>query len=1250
MVSNMMQSIVMLFVVAASMLNPTSAQRFTGDCRRQPDLLIKDLNERQEEPWRLGHLYDVRSDTVFGNSVWESATIDEHTTERTTSSQTRSFVHAKTSSVVVDEFEIGLGAQVKILFITIGMSANLKFTLTTTRKTERFLFSQQLRTVTTTLNEDLLGQVLVPVIGTPTGLDVLARLGATHVITSISYGGTLDIAFDAKAKSIVANFDLSGSGLVKGLLQAMNDQGKSGVGPAAPLLSDIDVTVDSDIGFPFPIRNFADSIKTITQFEDLLSAESGGKGVTYAALLTPICRFYDIPVPKSPFRAISTKTDRVVSKLISGQRDSLSRGNQLYDEAKTKGGFLTTMLLLDQWAELLDTYNSKLGVKLDDMLVAVRSFAMEEETILDLCDVASKSPMSFGGSEQWLDSIEQTLNFYDEVDTTITYQLKLANQGGPEEDFGNLFQFATSFRGFSEEFLTRTRNSFGTVVVLAFVPESDSTLNFRTQYLKDVVKSIKEYGSRTGADSALVPKAIFMDQNNLVQTRTKMIEFVELINLVSNGETCIVPPCFPSEKDAFVVVNYSENELDFRAAGVDIDASSIILFRDGVVYNPDFEPCATSDDPRNGGLISDNPPCQYSGRQDVPDGLLCTFGDNVCKNRCGSDNRCRSNQCELREDWFLISNLGNATNHCATTEPQRPGQVTMTLCDEGGPLLTQQWVWSSGQIRNLATEECLTSSDSDSESMQTLPCVESDSQLWQVSANEIDRSYQTRLRLVKYPDKCVTISESVSNTDSETLNVNIVTSDCIDVGQSENVEDLSRATLYEVDENQVIILQQLMRVPYSKDGINSPVELCLQGDDSEGLITADCTGEPNQRFYQAASRDLANEFFWFHYRVMDKEIFGSTADHRAINIDPRTDMLNITDSFTEADTTFGLDDYGRISIRLDIVNGETQCVAHSRTDFSDNTPEVILDDCADPNNGTRIGVDWGVDQMNQQFWYSCFQVCEVDTCENIENSVCVSSFDGTDCVCNEGWKDSAPTVHDCAVKISECIAFPCPDLGLYCQLTEGKKKTAATLQRNKAPVFSAAGRECILLTACNPGEYMSSAPTITSDRECELCPPDTYQYEFNYEGTSCTSVDDGRNVTMSPTIGIVENVTSTEAPTAVEQMDAPNNPCTGSEKLVMPGTSTQAPVCLSCKGQSGTVPVCDPDTRLCFCLDKTFAQTKLSSVFVIVGPEVAKEVPDVPVVIGSLYGSAFAIIVGFVVAKVVLGKRAKRAARANAAD
>jgi hypothetical protein len=91
------------------------------------------------------------------------------------------------------------------------------------------------------------------------------------------------------------------------------------------------------------------------------------------------------------------------------------------------------------------------------------------------------------------------------------------------------------------------------------------------------------------------------------------------------------------------------------------------------------------------------------------DGLLCTFGDSICENRCGADNRCRSNECTLSEDWFLISVLdGNVTDHCATTEPERPGQVLMTPCSEGGPVITQQWEWNSGQIRSLATFECLT--------------------------------------------------------------------------------------------------------------------------------------------------------------------------------------------------------------------------------------------------------------------------------------------------------------------------------------------------------------------------------------------------------------------------------------------------------------------------------------------------------------------------------------------------------------
>jgi hypothetical protein len=86
---------------------------------------------------------------------------------------------------------------------------------------------------------------------------------------------------------------------------------------------------------------------------------------------------------------------------------------------------------------------------------------------------------------------------------------------------------------------------------------------------------------------------------------------------ISEGNTCVVPPCFRGQADAFVIINFSENEADFRAAGVEIDTSSIILFRDGELFNKDFEPCATADDPRN-GLDSINPPCRFSGNQDVP--------------------------------------------------------------------------------------------------------------------------------------------------------------------------------------------------------------------------------------------------------------------------------------------------------------------------------------------------------------------------------------------------------------------------------------------------------------------------------------------------------------------------------------------------------------------------------------------------------------------------------------------------------
>jgi hypothetical protein len=260
----------------------------------------------------------------------------------------------------------------------------------------------------------------------------------------------------------------------------------------------------------------------------------------------------------------------------------------------------------------------------------------------------------------------------------------------------------------------------------------------------------------------------------------------------------------------------------------------------------------------------------------------------------------------------------------------------------------------------------------------------------------------------------------------------------------------------------------------------------------------------------------------------------------------------------------------------------------------------------------------------------------------VANSQCVSYFEGTQCECNPGWTgprgpDGNVTKDDCSVKLSECTEFACPEDGFYCQLVDRSK-----LKRSYK--FSSAGRVCIPLSTCNPGEYMALAPTSTSDRECAACPPNTYQYKFNYEGWSCISITDGQNVTAAPTEYVPENITTTEAPTVGEESNpeaAPAQGCTNGEKLVLAGTATQRQVCLKCT-KSNVIPVCDPDTRLCFCLDKTFAQTKLSNAFVIVGPEVTKETPDVPLIAGSLFGTVMASIIGLVAAKVILIKRARR--------
>jgi hypothetical protein len=132
----------------------------------------------------------------------------------------------------------------------------------------------------------------------------------------------------------------------------------------------------------------------------------------------------------------------------------------------------------------------------------------------------------------------------------------------------------------------------------------------------------------------------------------------------------------------------------------------------------------------------------------------------------------------------------------------------------------------------------------------------------------------------------------------------MVTDLCADVGATDNVGP--------VDGTQVITLPHLFRIP------NRDFVLCLESDETlpfgEQLYTAACTGAPNQRFFQAASRDAANEFFWFQYHLLQPGVFSSVADHRAINAVNGT--LYIDDGFLLADTTFSLDDFGRIGIRL----------------------------------------------------------------------------------------------------------------------------------------------------------------------------------------------------------------------------------------------------------------------------------------------------------------------------------------------
>ena len=350
-------------------------------------------------PFKLGMLYDCRTETLVpGITLWDKTILEQNTVRQTQATSDFKIIASDTIENKANALDVNANLKLSFLGGLIQVSGSAKYLddRTSSSHQERVTLTYKCTTRFESLTMAQLGK------GNFQHPDIFSAGDATHVVTGIMYGGQAFLLFDKQHSDSDSKRNVEGS--VTALIKAIPTfqiEGRADVQLSEKQkeqANSLNVQFYGDFIPPTSPTTYAEAVQLYKTLPDLLG-KSGEGAVPLTVWLYPLCNL-DSKACKL-VREISTNLVNATEKVFEQLHQHGTKCNDLLKTPACQNfsGLHSEIL---RFREIINEYKIEFQKQLLPVLPKIRGGGMEEIELAKILKEKEGSPFSEQALLQWL--------------------------------------------------------------------------------------------------------------------------------------------------------------------------------------------------------------------------------------------------------------------------------------------------------------------------------------------------------------------------------------------------------------------------------------------------------------------------------------------------------------------------------------------------------------------------------------------------------------------------------------------------------------------------------------------------------------------------------------------------------------------------------------------------------------------------------------------------------------------------------
>lgn len=679
----------------------------------------KSINMKVLKPgYRLGAVVNYPADEVLDGSFWTEKRIADNM-ETIDVNSVKTTIQSVTS--LVDKMNLlDISGALAIDLITSGISGSGSGGFLTSKDqsttTASVVYHTQRKTKTDFVKEELMSELMAFNRFFPVP-------EATHVVTRVTYGGSVLLQFSEDSDSIESRDNLNAQ------LTFNIEKLKLKVDVEAAIIltkeeetefQNVTLTVQSDLPLTTTPLTIDDVNAALAGIPEAFQRANDGRGIPLEVTLTPKC-VWSSDVIGQKVRQITLDAVDEITDVMQAIFSGVASAKEVAKNAG-KAGMPVLKVQAEDFANTLDRFASSVRVRLAQLLPSIRnSLASQTEAIL-FTSKMRMSPFNYLALRRWMETANEDILEQTRLRQNLLVEASFPKAAGKKkgEWINRKVYMINSFPQLQRLLVNP---DIETAMVLITVNRNSglsSHLDVMRDYMANPPLTITEQLQFPGN----FDKAKWLEApDNAFRTRGMT---VNMARWAAQTE-CVLSGCINvKDGEALAMMDYNSFIEEFLSMGIKLDRTTVLLYRNGRLVNTDFQLCASPDDPRD-----EDGRCLWRGDADIPNGFSCALErpQGGCEGICYLDGRCRNRECSAIlevpvtieadssavNDWHKIRVHPDAVNNiaedvqetrglfqdelpyqdkCLAFTPDTSRGVKIETCLPN--VATQRWRWGSG--------------------------------------------------------------------------------------------------------------------------------------------------------------------------------------------------------------------------------------------------------------------------------------------------------------------------------------------------------------------------------------------------------------------------------------------------------------------------------------------------------------------------------------------------------------------------